>query len=252
MFLRFLHIFLMGFFILTVTDGRALALLGEGEYSEEEKVGFAFYKLGDIPPNFDMWARNTGSSPGSLPGQKDHNFQNEISRLEYGFHNFRPDEDMVFVRSPVKIVTSDFASPDPAFSELGIQKLSVISMPNMPASYLPFQVINTWVAIVPDDYKSFTHLYLTIEQFEALQKSVNAKTWKGDLRIEGEIELVLRPVSVDSKKPIKINDQEMWLMRAEVGSMTIWSKDKQKVIWEYSAPWYVTGRSEQLLNLYEE
>ena len=251
--LKVLHVFLAAFLVLAAASGSAQALLSKGEYSEEEKVGFAFYKLGGIKPDFDSWAKNTNAYFNTLPAQKSQFLQDEISRLEQGFHNFQTDEDMVVVRSPVEVVTSDFASPDPKYTQMGITKHSVIVLENAPSAYLPFQIVNTWVAIIPHDYSSFINMYLTDEQFEKLRKSLNYRDRFKEIRFQGDIELILRPVTVDVDKPIKIEGKDMWLMGAEIASMTIWERnDKEKIIWEYSAPWYVTGSSKQLLNLYDE
>ena len=230
--------------------GSAHAYLRGNEYTEEEKIGFAFYKLGNIKPNFDSWVEHTDAYSNAPANQKNQFLQNETSRLEQGYHNYQPDEDLIVINAPVKITTADFSSPDPAYSKQGIQKQSVISIVGTPPAYLPFKIVNTWVAVIPQDYSNFTNLLLTTEQFIKLRDIVSEKVKLKDLDFQGEIELILRPAKVDARKPINMDGKKMWLMGAEIASMTIWTQKKEKIIWEYSAPWYVTGHSMQLLNLY--
>ena len=83
--------FLAALFLFMALTSSAHAYLKAKEYTEEEKIGFAFYKLGNIKPNFDSWVEHTDTYSNAPADQKNQILQNETSRLEQGYHNYQPD-----------------------------------------------------------------------------------------------------------------------------------------------------------------
>ena|GEM_PF-1431425 len=250
--IKFLRFLFTAFALSALIAGSAHAFLGDGEFSEAEKVGFAFYKLGQVKTDFGPWVTESESFVHVKPIDKKDFLQSNVMRLEQGFHNYHPDEDLIAIKSRVYVETDSFASKNPIYAEHGIIKRATIYLDGMPENYIPFRVGNTWVAMVPENYNRFTKVYLTAEEFKKLHGAVGLRSNVANIRFEGEIELVIRPLSVDTRKPIKVEKKEMWLMGVEVGSMIVWSKNKKKIIWEYSAPWFVTDASKNILDLYKD
>lgn len=226
----------------------ARAMLEEDTYTESEKVGFAFCKIADIKPNFSLWGRELERET-VLPSKAD---PNDDTRLDRGFHNYQPDEDLIHIQMPVTLTTADADRTNTKFARAGIVKIATLSLDKLPSFYFPFQVAEISVAMIPQEVESFTRVPLTAEQYINLMNRIGMpKHWSGDIDSKLSIEFLMRPVSVDTKKPVRLQGEDMWMMLAEVATMALWTPDKKKIIWEYTAPWYVTNESKALLDLYK-
>lgn len=236
-----------------LVPGGAKARLEKDAYTETEKVGFAFHHFSRIKPDFLSWVAESDVIHAAMPAQRAQLLRDQTQRLESGFNAYNPDEDLIFLKTGVHVEASDFTSDNPVYRQNKIVKKSTLTIPGMPESYIPFQVGDLWVAMVPQDYASFTNLYLTREQFDKLCAAAGYRNGKFEtIRFDGEIDFVLRPVKVDTRKPFEIEGQEMWLMGAQIANMVVWSRNREKLIWDYTAPWYKSEETKQILDLYHD
>ena len=58
------------------------ALIDESRYTEEEKVAFAFHKLGRIPPDFEAWIKSADEYQVGSPHQRLDMLKSGFQRLE--------------------------------------------------------------------------------------------------------------------------------------------------------------------------
>lgn len=226
----------------------ARAMLDKDMYTESEKVGFAFYQLANLTPDFSRWSEDFGIAE-ELPAQAD---PTDDTRLDRGFHNYHPDEDLISIKIPVTLTTADVDSKNTKLTRAGIVKVATLRMEKLPDFYFPFQISDLSVAIIPQEVESFTQVWLTPAQFiNLMNKTGMPKNWRGDVNVKLDVEFLMRPLSVDVKKPVVMQGQDMWMMLSEVATMVLWAPGKKKIIWEYTAPWYVTDESKALLDLYK-
>jgi hypothetical protein len=248
------HFSAKGFFLPFLTwallflSAPAHALLDEGMYTESEKVGFAFCKIANITPDFSRWGREleleTVRPPNADP--------EDDTRLDRGFHSYLPDEDLIHIQLPVVLTTVDADRKNAKLARAGIVKIATISVEKQPSFYFPFQIADISIAMIPQEVESFTQVPLTAEQFVNLMNRVGLpKNWNGDINSKLSVEFQMRPTSVDIKKPVRLQGEDMWMMLAEVVTMSLWTPDHKKIVWEYTAPWYVTETSKELLDLYK-
>jgi hypothetical protein len=221
----------------------ALALLNEGQFSEREKVGFAFYKLAQLPPDFKNWIQ--ADAPADQAGKA--LTQDQVERLENGFSLYSPDEDMIQVETPATILfpTLTAEQAKPGFQG---QKPIVISLGNMQMLYFPYQIgSDFWVAIVPSNEEQFHTLMVDSATYD---KMIHALRVLGEHKGKAILKITLRPDHVDAQKPMMLGKQYMWLMMASVADYQIWDGKNTMPLWTYSAPWYVSNDSHDLLDLY--
>lgn len=252
-FRRTIGVALLALSIAVLASGGAEARLPKDQYTEMEKLGFAFYRLSGIPPDFETWISDSLAFFDTKPLEKQQFVRNELQRLDQGFRDYTPLEDFIAIRTPIHATTFDFKSSDPAVMKLKIAKKIAFTIKGMPDSHIPFEIGKTWVAVVPQDYGRFMNLYLTGEQYNLLRNTVpGISRANSNVIFDGEMEMVLKPTGVDTEKPMKINGDDMWLMGAEVASMIVWTKDRKKTLWTYFAPWYMTPAGKELLDLYHK
>ncbi|MBI4031663.1 MAG: hypothetical protein HY370_08285 [Proteobacteria bacterium] len=230
----------------------AHALLDRKNFSETEKVAFAFHYLSNIEPEFERWVKKTDRYKNARTAEKQQILNDDLYRLQNGYHKYHPDEDLIHIEAPAQIRFRDY-SGRALYNDAGEKRTKhvVITIPGINSGAIPFELDKLWVAVVAKDYDFFVNLYLTEKEY---QKFINDLGYKAVYysHLAAVIDIFLRPVDVDMRAPVLVDDQEMWLMLAEIGSFTIWQREHKKMAWEISASWFVSDTSRDLLNLYED
>ena len=217
-------------------------------YTETEKIGFAFHKLAGFDPDFESWIYNSETYKNAAPAEKVNYLRNEVYRLQNGYYNYMPDQDLISLELPGKIYSlKGFKAAKDA-----VPTNIKISFDDIQDNYLAFPVGDLWVAIVIKDLEKMTNLALNAEDYAGFATALspqNVYIKNYDVRIV----VKLRPLSVDTNAPIEMGGLEMWLMLAEIGSMDveIEARDGMRHLWDYNAPWYVSDRQQEWLLLYQ-
>lgn len=230
----------------------AHALLDRGKFSETEKAGFAFHFLSGIKPDFESWVKKTDRYKDARTVEKQQILNDDTYRLQEGYHKYHPDEDLLHIEAPAQVRFRDY-NGRPLYNDAGEQRTRhvIITIPGINSGAIPFEVDKLWVAVVAKDYDFFINLYLTEKEYQKFINDLDRKTVY-HYNFSVVVDIFLRPVDVDMRAPVLIDDQEMWLMLAEIGSFIIWQRNHKKIIWEASAPWFVSDTSRDLLDLYSD
>jgi len=224
--------------------------LESGRYTESEKVGFAFHKLGKFPPKYEAWINEMERYQKARPAEKAELVHKERYRLESGFLNYIPDVDLTSISIEATIESSNYFQQSQVE---GVTTDVTIRLVNLPENYFPFMIGGTWIAIVIKDFDLLNEKKFNAEEYKKFAQQLGL-TAAYQLSQRVFIDLKLRPVSVDVTAPIMLDGIEMWLMLAEIGEMTVWStaaRDRQH-LWSYNAPWYVSQNQKDLLLLYRD
>ena len=108
----------------------------------------------------------------------------------------------------------------------------------MPYFDIPYG--NESIALIVEEVKDFTNVKLSDEKYEVIKEYFFDETL-----YNSTIELKLRPLSADGKKPLRLDLEERWLMLADVASLKLTYYDryseKDITILSYEAPWFETN-----------
>ena len=236
---------------LLLSFGPARALLDASQYSETEKVGFAFFKLGNHMPDFNGWAKSEDIY-NDLPDDAGRAalLRKESLRLESGFHNYVPEEDLLRLRIPVRISFPTKQARD----ELLARKVPIpvrIEMDKEAVEYFPYQIGALWVAVVPDGLDAYKTLSLSADDFSGLLAGL--KYGANDTAGDAVLHMDLKPVKIDLEKPMKLGKLDRaWLMAAEIGSYELWDKSLKTVAFSFHASWYQAKEHQEILDLYKK
>lgn len=237
---------LLGLGFLYVQSANALE---KGRYSESEKVGFAFHKLGRFDPDFEAWIRNSDRYDGATMRGKAALLQDDYYRLEAGYINFLPDVDLISLNMEAHVEASNFFQrsqmDDDTVTSIKINLL------DLPENYFPFQVGEYWIAVVIKDFEKVTNMSFKKDEYRQFVEKFKLAQNAYQLKQKVTIDLKLRPVSVDTTEPIMLDGFEMWLMLAEIADMQLWRdvNGTREYLWHHTAPWYVSDEHRQLLRL---
>lgn len=224
--------------------------LPSGRYSESEKVGFAFHKLAKFDPDYKKWVTNMDSYMAAKPTDKVAMMQKETARLQNGYFNFMPDDDLVSLTIDARLRASSYFG---ASQRAGTITNVTMELVDLPQNYFPFYIGGIWIAVVIKDFDSYTQFTFSPEEYSEFSKKVGLDSGY-QLVQKVKVDLLLRPISVDTTSPVMLDGLEMWLMLAEVGEITVWRPMGQErfLIWGHNAPWFTSDSQKELLRLYEQ
>ena len=235
-----------------VTSGLLLSpalAFDNDQYTQTEKVGFAFYKLGNIKPDFTAWIKKSKRyQETATPRERLEMMNSEKYRLEQGFATYYPEFGEIEIETPIYIM----GMPKEDLLELEPDENRFITISTLFEGgdfYFPYPVGHQWITLLPRKIGNFD----TIPVPAALYKQI--KSGKTELNsrnepVKGTMELILQPVSVNTEAPVPFEDVETWLMNTEIAAMSLWVGKKNMLLWEYTAPWYVSDTQQGLQHLY--
>jgi len=214
------------------------------DYSEIEKIGFAFHRLGQTKPDFSNWVKTEDQYKKLNPDVKPLWLEQEISRLEQGFYNFRPREDAIEFEAKIKISAmphKDMAGTDERYF------LISLDAGDSDLFYFPFLIGEAWIALIPQGMDGFDKIPIGKERYNRLSQELfigASATTTGILRT------TLIPTSVDTNATFNIGGIDMWLMSAKVVDLTISSNEGNTLLWARTASGYHSKIQRELMNLY--
>src|SRR4051812_8097314 len=91
------------FCVIALSSGPVHALLDPSKYSDTERVGFAFSKLGNVPPDYNAWIDNMEVYKNAPPIDRQPFHDKTVQRLQEGFYNYTSEDDMIRIVADVTI-----------------------------------------------------------------------------------------------------------------------------------------------------
>ncbi len=250
MYRRFLFLFALLSVVLVSSFPQALhaqnaALLG---FSETEKIGFAFYHLSNHKPPFDDWIEARSDYKAASIKDRLLMTDEQRIRLNEGYLSYFPSNDLISLS--LKVLVTGGPNPDLS-KDIGMQtaglthmiKIDFVDLHEVP--YIPVQVGQLWVGIIPDQLETVTTHYMTTQEYERISK---LSEFINSTRTV-PVKIILRPTSADAKTPLMNKGLPVWLMMADIGALVFMDRNGQ-LRWEYAAPWYDYKRASSLMTLY--
>ncbi len=256
-------------FLLIVATSPAGAYLDSNKYSDTEKVMFAFSNLGHVPPDYESLISHNDYYIKQSPLERVTLMAQEKARLEQGFTNYSPEDDLIHIVADVDIQWNkrdfpatwmsaenqiQFTAPE-AGSTLSQQKMYQITFgatagSDKTAPFFPFFLGRLWVAMVPKDIGAFLNLSLNTPDFYQFMKKLGVRPNFGHSAAIAE--MMLRPVSANSKEPVEIDGTVYWPMLADIENITLWTSNRDHIIWSYDAAGYETKDQKDMRDLYDK
>lgn len=229
---------MLSLLILTIGTTRSYAQYKREQTATTEDVAIAFYKTGNIVPNFDRWIRKSELYNNTPWAMREKLHKGEMDRLQLAYHKFNPEKDYLLVRtsSLLKIAEED--------KELGNKKYTLNAEFKLApdALYIPYDFLDERIIIMPYELENIMKSEITQNQYDYIKK--NAKKFTKLTTI-----IRMKPVESDFSRPHKIDGLEQWVFKTKITSIEYWNKDN-KLVWEYTAPWYTSPHIIDIQNLY--
>lgn len=227
------------------------AAVGISRSSTTEEIVIAFYKTGGAMPNFEKWIKEREPFRTTAPARRPQMLERETVRLKNMYTAFDPRRDFLTIRTDARARAVEHADPaDPARMVMALN----IHFLAGDADYFPYDFMGERFAVVPKDLADYMMPRLEKGQYDYLKAVLeNGKPVTFILQ--------LRPLTADMNAPFDLDGtgggpdakdgKGQWMFLTDIASMSVWNK-AGTMLWEYTAPWYITPVRDSLLELHTD
>ncbi len=209
--------------------------MGSGiNVTEREQGIFAFFRLGDKPPDFEHWVKGTEFYQELPDKDKEDYLIRESIRLGTGYSAFDPRTNTLHIE--VAVIVQFTAPKDGKPGQMFFQ------FPGQNEEYIPtFSYpygTNEWVSMIINRLALFSAIPLKEDHYQMVSKHL----FYENTDYEALITVDVRPTEADHEKPIRIGNMLQWIMISEIAYMRCEIQSDQTgqmvQIWDFVAPWY--------------
>lgn len=233
-------LFLLGLAIGISTIGLSCSVrAADIKMATGEDVAIAFFKTADTTPNFDGWVKNNPDYMVVPPDSVVAYIKKEKQRLLRRWKNYDASEDMLNIRVP--IVANLESAPD----EAGNQQYTLhLDFYDKDVTYFPYIFGEYKFAVMPLKLKTMFHQPLSKEQYDTIKRDLSRDN-------AALLFLALKPVKAHTDQPYDIDGVEQWVLKTDIASMTLKTKNGRTDLWNYNAQWYIPPETGKVLDLYK-
>lgn len=203
-----------------------------------EEVAIAFYKTGDIIPNFEKWIKKQAPYKDTPWARRTQIYDQEMLRLQSAYQAFDPDKDYLIVKTITNVILSK--SEDEEKKPIYSIQARFAEAPE--ALYFPYDFLGERIIVMPYLIETIMNNTLEKAQYDSI---------KNKLGRNEKLTTVIRmkPFKADFTQPYLIDGLEQWVFKTKIASIEYWNNDSE-LIWEYTAPWYISPHILDIKNLY--
>lgn len=136
------------------------------DYTNVERVGFAFYKLGNVEPDFDSWVKAMPEYKQIVRPRERAEFLSKMKfRLEQGLNTYVPEFDMITITTPVILqgMTIEEINKTRNF----YIKVFPDTKSNTRDFYFPVPVGKEWVALIPREIEKYQNVKVSEKKYKS-------------------------------------------------------------------------------------
>lgn len=216
--------------------------------SKAEDVAIAFYKVGGLTPKFSTWIEKEEPYTTTPLARRPKVMEKQKLRLNDAYQNFNSKENFLTILTKVKMnlriekeiienKNNDEEIVRTYFLDIDFGRESDLF-------YIPYEHADQNFMVVPDEIEQLKIQELTENDYQYLQRHITKGKYMPFI-------LRLRAHNADTEKPYHIDGLDQWALKTEIVSMETWHKNGS-LLWEYSAPWYISPNSQKIKKLYNE
>ncbi len=239
--MKLLHLFLLLALSLTIHSLPAMAK-SQVVAANGEDVALAFYKSADAKPNFEKWAMGSKAFKYQSVTEARSFIRKERQRLEQKWINLDRNGDLLTIRTtnPVDVIADmERDENDPEGYKL------VILLDKTRKTFFPYTHMGDPYAVIPKNIESVLSHQIDRAQAEFILNDIKHNPAQGVV-----IDFGIKPSKAYTDKPHKIGKEDQWVLMGDVVSISISSKQTGKVLWDYGAQWYVSPKTQEVLDLH--
>lgn len=221
----------------------SLAQAQPKNFSNGEDVAIAFYKTGGLQPNYSGWIEKSSPYQDTPWAKREGMMKEERARLSKKFNGYNPNQDDIIFRTKVHLSTEELQEEieEDIFETFYFLNTEFVAGDDI--SYFPFEYAKEHFALMPFGMQSLTRTKINKLEFDNYEEVlVPNRAYHLIVR--------MRPKESVTVRPIEMDGEHRWVLKTDIASAEIWSH-KGALLWEYTAPWYVSPELEKLQGIYD-
>lgn len=208
--------------------------------STAEDIAIAFYKTGNVVPNFKSWIEGQEPYRSTPLGRRPKIMAEEISRLSQKYKNFEAQENLITIKTSAVLNTVKLQNK-------GSQNDYILNIKLSDANdvlYFPYQFLNQNIMVIPNNFKTAKSHIITEGQFSHIQSLIKDNERQ-------TLIIKLQADKSDFKHPYMVDKLPQWSFKTNIASMEAWA-DNGTLLWEYTAPWHLSPQQQKMQKLYKK
>jgi len=228
-------------FIVIVSSHKACAQPFE-KVAGPQDIVIAFYRTGGHIPNFHKWITEDRLYRTTPLARRKMVYDQEMEKLQNKYMAFNPTEDFLTIKTEAKAALSKEVYYDEQEEEKTefFLDLSFVKAPD--ATFFPYEFMEDKFAVIPKHLQNHMKLKIPEAQYERIMRFLG-ENGTADMTFK------LKPLEANIKSPVKLAGGHYWTLMTDIASMALWT-DSGFLLWEYTAPWYISPTTQLLQDLY--
>ncbi len=206
-----------------------------------EQIALAFYKMGNAAPNWDSWIKTRPPYSITPWARREKIYNQEKVRLKRSYQRFNPERHFIIVHTKVKLKPTVVQASSKDEKDAYKLPITFVSAPE--ASYFPYDFLDSRFILIPYHMQKIMNDDIEKHEYDFLRKLGVTPSKEFIMTAE------LRADKANIDKPLMIDGLEQWALYTDIVSLSIWNEDGL-LLWEYSAPWYVSPNKKKINELY--
>lgn len=207
--------------------------------STAEDVTIAFYKTGNIVPNFKDWIKEREPYRSTPLGRRPQIMGAEINRLSQKYKAFDTQQNLITVKTSATLQPIEMPNGQNQSDYI----LNISLNDHKDVLYFPYEFLNQNIMMIPNNFDKAKAHIISKTQFTHIQSHLR-KDKRNTLIIR------LKADKADFKHPYMVDNLAQWSFKTNIASMAAWTDD-DILIWEYTAPWHMSPQQQQMRQLYQ-
>jgi hypothetical protein len=233
-----LFILFLGTFILSYSQ--KINAQEKSTYATAEDVAIAFYKTGNIVPDFEKWVKQQEPYSTTALARRPKIMERELIRFKRLYSSYDPLTDILRIKTSSSI--EPFKTKNKAGGEIYAVRITLD--PDQEIEYFPYEHLNRNIMLVPNNFKSLKVQSISKYQYDRIKKMTRPKA-------RYPLILNFRADKADMEFPYEVDGLPQWAFSVDIASMESWTEEGN-LIWEYTAHGYISNNEMQIQNLYQE
>lgn len=213
------------------------------EASSSRDVFLAFFKAGGTMPDFEKMIRERDDFRLVPRTRERTHIAEEKRKLLAEWQALDQNEDLLLVRVPVFVELA---------RRTGVQEQAVhtltFTFEQADNLYFPYEYMDYKIALMPQKAEDLMYQQISETEYGVIRSGLGEN---GAERGMAHLWFRLKPVKSYLNQPYEIDNADQWVFLANIAGLSLTGEDGRN-LWNYTAPWYVSPVTDDLLTIYDE
>lgn len=212
----------------------------EEKSATAEDVAIAFHKTGGIVPKFENWVKATEPYSNTPVARRPLVMKEQLNRLKGQYQAYNPKTDTFLIKTTAYL--QPFSTENFEGKTIYGVRIKLSEKNQEDVIYFPYQHLDQNIMVVPNKFKSLKAQSLSENDYRVMVATVKKnKRYPLIIRLQAD--------EIDMDYPYMVDNIPQWAFKTNIVMMESWT-EQGSLIWQYTAPWYISPQEIEMQKLY--